>query len=201
MAAEQGEFQLGDVIAAINAKLKRRHPHVWGDIAVADSAEVLRNWEQLKRDERLAGAEAASWLDNVPFALPALARAQKMQQRARKVGFDWGSAAGPRAKILEELQEVESATDQAERRAELGDLLFSLVNWARWLDVDAETALRGSNSRFEQRFRRVEQLAASRGQKLSELGLEALDALWEQSKAGLAAEAGGQGAAGEREVR
>jgi len=121
--------------------------------------------------------------------LPALARAQKMQQRASRVGFDWPDIEGVEAKIVEELAEVRSAESAAELEMELGDLFFALVNWAQWLDVDAESALRGANGRFERRFRLVERFAAERDLALAELSIDALDELWEEAKASLATEA------------
>jgi tetrapyrrole methylase family protein / MazG family protein len=193
MASESGEFTLTEVIAAIDAKLKRRHPHVWGDWQVADSAEVVRNWQQLKQDEKGKTTVAVSVLDNIPYTLPALARSQKIQQRVRRIGFDWPNIGGVMAKLDEELEELKSAASPAEQMAELGDVLFVLVNWASWLNVDAETALREANLRFSRRFERLEQLAAERGLQLDKLGLNALDDLWNEAKLLLASGEDGRG--------
>lgn len=184
MAAEAGDFTLNDVIAGIEAKLKYRHPHVWGDWEVNSTAEVLRNWDALKQQEK--GERAGSLLDSVPPALPALARAQKIQRRVGKVGFDWPAVQGVCAKLREEIGELETAVSADEQQAELGDLLFAVVNLARWLEIDAETALREANQRFTRRFQIVEQLVAERNLDWQALDLAALDALWEEAKQRLA---------------
>ncbi|MCB8967532.1 MAG: nucleoside triphosphate pyrophosphohydrolase [Ardenticatenaceae bacterium] len=184
MAAEVEDFRLSDVLAGIEMKLKRRHPHVWGDWEVADTAEVLRNWEILKQHEK--PNKPTSLLDNVPLALPALARSQKIQDRVARIGFDWPDMAGVYAKLTEEVGELQAAQSDAEQQAELGDVLFVLVNLARWLHVDAETALREANIRFAQRFQQVEALAAARGLELAALDFAALDALWQEAKENLA---------------
>lgn len=180
MAHEDEMFRLTDVIAGIDAKLKRRHPHVWGDWEVADTAEVLRNWEQIKRTEK--GDPPASLLAAVPQAMPALARSQKIQDKVAKVGFDWPNVAGVYEKLQEELAELQAAATPAERQAELGDLLFVLVNLARWLDVEAESALREANGRFARRFARLEEIVTGRGLDWRELNLDALDVLWQEVK-------------------
>jgi tetrapyrrole methylase family protein/MazG family protein len=182
MAAESGAFTLSDVVGGIITKLKRRHPHVWGDWEVADSAEVLRNWEILKEGEKGEG-HRPSVLDNIPVSLPALARSQKIQQRVKKVGFDWPDQAGVYAKVEEELGELRNAASPEAVAAELGDVLFAAVNLARWLGVDAESALREANLRFTTRFQRMEELAAEKGIELKGLELAALDELWSQVKA------------------
>ncbi|HOU41182.1 MAG TPA: nucleoside triphosphate pyrophosphohydrolase, partial [Promineifilum sp.] len=187
IAAEADSFTLTEVIAGIEAKLKRRHPHVWGDWQVSSSADVLRNWEILKQREKSdAGATPASVLDGIPPALPALARSQKIQGKAANTGFDWPNIEGVFDKLAEEVAEVRAATTAGEKRAELGDVLFVVVNLARWLGADAETALREANERFMRRFRGVERLAAGRGLALSSLSFEALDGLWQEVKAALA---------------
>ena len=180
MASENEAFTLSDVIAGIEAKLKRRHPHVWGDWEVNSTADVLRNWEILKQNEKERSAD--SLLDNIPAALPALARSQKIQGRVRKVGFDWPDIGGVYAKINEEIAEVKAAEAPDERADELGDILFVVVNLANWLDVDAESALRGANLKFNRRFRQVERLVAERGLDWADLDLAALDVLWEEVK-------------------
>jgi tetrapyrrole methylase family protein/MazG family protein len=184
MAAETETFRLADVIAGIEMKLKRRHPHVWGNWQVADSAEVVRNWELLKQQEK--PASSPSLLDGIPYSLPALARSQKIQNRVRRVGFDWPNIAGVYDKVAEEIAELQAAQSPAERAAELGDLLFVLVNVAAWLDVDAESALREANLRFSRRFAQVEQLAAARELDLSQMNIEALETLWQEVKKTLA---------------
>ncbi len=189
LSAEAETFTLTDVIAGIEAKLKRRHPHVWGDWQVSSSADVLRNWEVLKQREksdRGDSAAPASVLDGIPPALPALARSQKIQARAAATGFDWPDIEGVFAKLAEEVAEVRAAEMDEDKRAELGDVLFVVVNLARWLGADAETALREANERFGRRFRGVERLAAERGLGLGALSFDELDGLWNEAKAALA---------------
>ena len=189
LAAEAESFTLTEVIAGIEAKLKRRHPHVWGDWQVSSSADVLRNWEVLKQREksdRGQSAKPASTLDGIPPALPALARSQKIQNKAAATGFDWPDIEGVFAKLAEEVAEVRAAETADDKRAELGDVLFVVVNLARWLGADAETALREANERFGRRFRGVERLAAERGLELAALSFGELDALWNEAKAALA---------------
>ncbi|MBK8985174.1 MAG: nucleoside triphosphate pyrophosphohydrolase [Chloroflexi bacterium] len=183
MASEEETFRLSDVLAGIETKLRRRHPHVWGDWEAADTAAVLRNWEQIKQDEK--GNQPVSLLDNIPPALPALARAQKIQHKVAKVGFDWPNVAGVYDKLHEEVGELQTAVTPAERQAELGDILFVVTNLARWLDVDAESALREANLRFGRRFREVERLAAARQLDLSQLDMAALEVLWQEVKVSL----------------
>lgn len=180
MAAEEEIFRLPQVIAGIDAKLRHRHPHVWGELEVADSAEVVRNWEAIKQKEK--ADRSPSLVDNVPQTLPALARSQKIQDRVAQIGFDWPTIAGVYDKLLEEIGEVQAADTPAERQDELGDLLFVAVNLARWLDVDAESALRVATLKFSNRFRQVEQLAAERDIDLSTLDLARIDVLWEEVK-------------------
>lgn len=175
MAEEVGAFTLDDVMASICAKMIRRHPHIFGD------ADASPGWESLKAAERSGGGDTSA-LAGVAKALPALKRAEKLQRRAARVGFDWPDVSGPRAKIDEELAEVQAAVTDAERRSEIGDLLFSVVNYARHLDIDPETALTEASVRFEKRFRRVEEIAHK---PLSELHIEELEVLWEKAKAGL----------------
>jgi ATP diphosphatase len=172
MAEEIGAFGIDDVIAAICAKMIRRHPHIFGD------EEHSPGWEALKAAER-HGHDDKSALAGVAVALPALKRAEKLQRRASRVGFDWPDPSGPRAKILEELDELDAAASDAEREAELGDLLFSVVNYARHLDVDPETALREAARRFETRFRKVEEIA---DRPLKDMNIEQLEALWQRAK-------------------
>lgn len=177
IASEASQFDLNDVIAAICDKMVRRHPHVYGDAEDRTSEVQTSLWEKQKAEERGVGSSA---LDGVALALPALKRAQKIQSRAARVGFDWPDISGPRAKIDEELQEIEAANDAEEVSNELGDLLFSVVNFSRHLGVDAEVALRNATQRFEKRFRRVEALA---GDAMTSASLAELDAYWEAAKA------------------
>ncbi|HFE66450.1 MAG TPA: nucleoside triphosphate pyrophosphohydrolase, partial [Chloroflexi bacterium] len=182
MGAEAEEFTLAQVIAGIEAKLKYRHPHVWGDWQVADSDEVVRNWEALKETEK--NRQPNSTLDNVLAALPALARSQKIQKRVSKVGFDWPDISGVYAKLDEEILELKEAQTIAERADELGDVLFVLANVAKWLGVDAESALREANLKFTRRFQGVERLARQRGVDMTQLSLAELDVLWREVKGG-----------------
>ena len=173
MAEELGAFALDDVMAAICAKMERRHPHIFGDAAASPG------WEALKATERTDHHDGSA-LAGVALALPALKRAEKIQRRAARVGFDWPDADGPRRKIDEELGELDGANDAAERAAELGDLLFSVVNYARHLGIDPEAALREATARFESRFRMVEEIA---DKPLSDMDIEGLEALWQRAKA------------------
>jgi len=174
MAAEAGHFALADVTSAIADKMVRRHPHVFGGAGIADADAQTAAWEDQKAAER--GDQGA--LAGVALGLPALMRAQKLQRRAARVGFDWPDASGPRAKIDEELAEVEAA-DDASRAEEIGDLLFAAVNYARHLGIDAEEALRAANAKFEHRFNAVEAIA---DKPLSEMDIEALETLWQRVK-------------------
>jgi tetrapyrrole methylase family protein/MazG family protein len=182
IAAEEGEFSMPQVIAGIRAKLVRRHPHVFGDLDVEEVDQVLRNWEQLKAEEREEAGDENGVLGGVPGGLPALAQAYELQARAARVGFDWPSIDGVLAKVHEELEEVQEAPDAGRQAGELGDLLFAVVNYARWLEVDPEAALRAANRRFRERFAAMERQAKASGRPLNELGIEELDALWEAAK-------------------
>ena len=182
MAQEEGSFRFEDVAESINAKMVRRHPHVFGDMKV-DSAEAqTANWETIKAEERKHKQKDTSVLADVPAALPALMRAQKLQARAARVGFDWPTHDGVRAKIREELAEVEDAIasgDSAHVAEELGDLLFAVVNLARFMNVDAETALRDANQKFNRRFRAVE---SGLGKPMEDATLDEMEALWNDAK-------------------
>ena len=181
--SEAETFNIGDVIAGIERKLKRRHPHVWGDWIASDSERVKKNWEQLKAEEkRERGDKSESLLDNVPISLPALAQSQKIQKRVRKVGFDWQTIDGVYEKLAEEIAELKSANSSENQHAELGDILFVLANLAKWLNIPAELALRDANRRFTRRFRQVEQLAIAQNLQLNEATEEELLALWEEAK-------------------
>ena len=180
IAEESGAFSGEDVFAVAIAKLVRRHPHVFGDAVAEDSRQVGMRWDQIKREE-MKGTDR-SILDGVPKAMPSLAYAQAVQGRAARMGFDWDDYRGVIAKVAEELKELEAAESDAERELELGDLLFSLVNASRWLGIQAETALRRSNSKFYTRFVRMERLARERGHDFESLDMDAKEALWREAK-------------------
>ena len=182
MAEESGQFDFNDVVEAICDKMERRHPHVFGDATVGSAEEQSRAWEQHKSAER---EHHESVLDGVALALPSLMRAEKLQRRAARVGFDWPDISGPLAKCHEEIAEIEQALqqqDQEEVAAEIGDLLFSVVNLARFAGVDPEEALRGSNLRFTRRFQQVESLVEEQGKAMTGMALQELDALWDEAK-------------------
>ena len=189
LATETGKFSVADVIDGLANKMIRRHPHVFGDQAAANVAEVWQNWEQLKSLEPSA-AKRDSKLDGIPIALGALQRSQKMQDKASRVGFDWPDARAVIDKIDEELAELAEAranakgkaSEDAHVREELGDVLFSVVNFARQLGIDAEGALREANEKFYRRFGFMETLAISQGHKLGDLSLDELEDLWQQAK-------------------
>jgi len=184
IAVEEGEFSLADVVAGIDAKIKRRHPHVFGDVRVNGVADVMHNWEEIKREERAERGENEehSMLDGVPTTLPALARAQSLQRRAARMGFDWEDVEGVWDKVAEEIAELRAATDAQARESELGDVLFAVTNLARWLGVDAESALRAACDRFTRRFAAMEKQCQERGLDLGRLSLAEWDTLWEESK-------------------
>lgn len=185
MAEEAGEFGFADVVQAIVEKMLRRHPHVFADEEVADAEAQTRAWEEHKAKERHAKGQHHSLLDGVTLGLPALSRAQKLQKRAARAGFDWPEVGGVLDKIAEELDEVRAeiaAGDQAALQGEIGDLLFACVNLARYAGVDPETALRGTNEKFEQRFRHIEEALRGQGRELDKCTLEEMDALWNEAK-------------------
>jgi len=184
MAAEAGHFDFEDVAAGIADKMQRRHPHVFGDKEQRAAGSVSGSWERIKREERGDDGDASA-LAGIARTLPALKRAQKLGKRAAGVGFDWDSRKGVRDKICEELDELEVVAvskDQARITEEFGDLLFAVVNLARHLEVDAEQALSGANTKFERRFRDMEQALDARGASLSGLTIETLEQLWRAAK-------------------
>lgn len=193
IAKENGVFDIEAVLTAIVDKMIHRHPHVFsknsratknGEGQQIDSADVLARWEDLKKSEP-GNHHRKSALDGVPLALPALLRAQKIQSRAARVGFDWPYAAPVRLKIDEELGELEEAVDggeQARIESELGDLLFSIVNYARFLKVNSEDALRGAMTRFTERFQDMESQAEAEGVTFDSLSLDEMNRLWEKAK-------------------
>jgi tetrapyrrole methylase family protein / MazG family protein len=194
LARESGAFDISDVITGIHDKMVRRHPHVFGDVKAETSREVLKNWAQLKAKEKQAAPRegvssqnpAPSTLDGVPRNLPALLEAYQMTRRAAQVGFDWEHVEGIFEKLNEETTEIRAALKASDRRAaeeEVGDLLFSVVNLARFLGLDPEVALKHSNLKFRARFQEMEREASHFGQRLSELSKQKLEQLWEAAKA------------------
>jgi len=179
IAAEAGEFEIGDVIENINTKLIHRHPHVFGSKKVKDAEEVIHNWEELKKEER---EEGASILGSVPKGMPALGYAHEVQRRAAWVGFDWEDVDGVIDKLAEEVGEFKQAEAKERKAAEFGDLLFTLVNIARRMDIDLEAALREANRRFYQRFTAMEEACRKRGLNLAELSFDEQNKLWEEAK-------------------
>ena len=181
MAEEAGLFDFAAVAAAISNKMEARHPHIFGDAVPGDLSREER-WERIKAEERQTKG-ATSALDGVALALPALLRAEKLQKRAARQGFDWPDTDGPAAKVIEELDELAAARTENERIDEAGDLLFAAVNTVRAYGVAAEEALRAANAKFERRFKAMEALAASRGHDFAALPLDQQEALWVDVKA------------------
>jgi MazG family protein len=195
MASEKALFDFDDIVAAISQKIESRHPHVFAGEVIGSAGEQTRAWEQHKRRERQATGRGTGLLDGISQSIPALARARKLQQRAATVGFDWSEPGAVMEKLQEELQELSSAmltAGQAEVdndtagntavREELGDLLFSCVNLARHLLVDAEAALRAANRKFEKRFRYMEARLAENGGNPEQVSLERMETLWQEAK-------------------
>jgi MazG family protein len=185
LAAERGAFTLEDAAHHTCEKLIRRHPHVFGDGDAADTSAVLRQWEQIKREEK---GDRASIMDGIPRALPALIRAANIQKKAGRIGFDWPDTAGVIDKFREELAELSVELDSGDPKKlehEIGDILFTAVNMARKLGVEPELALEHANQRFIARFQQMEKSAAARVQKLEDLGPEDLDTLWREAKSSL----------------
>ncbi len=185
MARERGAFAFGDVVNAICEKMERRHPHVFGDARIASAAEQTVAWEEQKRRERAQTRESV--LDDVPLALPALTRANKLGKRAAEVGFEWPDTHGALDKVGEEVEELRAelagTPDLTRISNEIGDLLFSLVNVCRYLKIDPEISLRNANAKFERRFRYVERRLAEQGSSPERATLEEMDVLWEEGKA------------------
>jgi len=187
LAEEQGAFDFGDVVEHITAKMIRRHPHVFGDEEGRTVGAVAGLWERIKAEEKNeSGKASAGALAGIPAALPALTRALKLQEKAGRVGFDWNDARAVLAKIREEADEIEAELDRAERAeaaAEVGDLLFAVVNLARHLEADPEGILRATNLKFERRFAAIERALAARGKSPKDASLAEMDALWDEAKA------------------
>ncbi len=181
IGSEKGQFTLEEVLQSINQKLINRHPHIYGDVTVKDEEDVKRNWEQLKLKEG-----KKSVLSGVPKALPAMVKSMRLQDKAKQVGFEWEKADDVWEKVKEEMQELQEAVeknDQDHIEEEFGDMVFSMVNYARFLQVDAEHALERTNKKFIDRFTRMEEMATSKGLKLQDMSLNEMDALWNVIKA------------------
>lgn len=177
IASETDLFDVADVLNAICEKLISRHPHIYGDVVVADEEEVKANWEKLKLKEG-----KKSVLEGVPKSLPAMVKAQRIQDKARGVGFDWDNADQVWEKVLEELEEFKSAANQQEQESEFGDLLFSLINYARFKGINPEDALERTNKKFIFRFQYLEQQSAADGKQMGEMTLEEMDEYWNRAK-------------------
>lgn len=185
MAEEGGLFDIADVCEAINDKMRRRHPHIFGDETLESAEAVSSRWDQIKAQERSDKAADDSLLQDIPTALPSLQRAHKLQKRAAGAGFDWPQIDGVWDKLSEEITELKQAEEQGEQdhiAEEMGDLLFSCVNLARHLKIDAETALRRANLKFEERFRAMEQRCVQSGREFETLDTEEMEVLWRQVK-------------------
>ena len=182
IAKDDGEFEIGDVIKSISGKIVHRHPHIFGSVKVRDAKEVMHNWEELKKEEREDGA---SVLEGVPSEMPALACAYEISRRAVRVGFEWENLDGVIDKLIEEIKEIKEAGSREEKEKEYGDLLFTLVNIARWEGIDAEAALRQANHKFFKRFARMEELCRERNIDFQKLSFEEKDDLWEEVKKGV----------------
>ena len=183
IAEERGSFTMDDVLDTLADKLIRRHPHVFGDLEITDSQAQIENWEKIKKQEK--GEERCSALAGVPPHLPALLKAQKITEKASRVGFDWEHVDQVMAKVMEELHEFEEALasgNQEHTEAELGDLLFAIANLGRFLALDTEEALRKTINRFQKRFSHVEEQIHRRGITLHDASLAEMDALWEEAK-------------------
>jgi len=180
IASEEGRFTIEDVLASINRKMIRRHPHVFGDAQAADSQAVLTQWEIIKANEKSQGKD--SRVMKINNNLPALLLAQKAQAKAARVGFDWADISGPWAKVEEELTELRNAASQTEKNEELGDLLFAIVNLSRHLDIDAEDAMRQCVRKFIARFDYIEDSLQKQGRDWEKTTLEEMDMLWDEAK-------------------
>lgn len=178
LASEAGRFTIADVLRSINEKLVRRHPHVFGDVSAATPVEVEKNWEAIKKEEQ----KTDSVLEGVPSSMPALAYSQQVQHRAARVGFEWKDIQGVWDKVKEEIGELHQAATPEEKEHELGDIFTALINIARWMNIDAEGALRKANRRFYDRFTTMERLAQEGGRELRKMTLEEMDGLWQEAK-------------------
>jgi tetrapyrrole methylase family protein/MazG family protein len=181
---ERGEFKFNDVVQIICEKMIRRHPHIFGEKRLESAEEVLKHWEEIKKEEKEVGSYAET-MDKIPESFPALMRAYKVQEKAARVGFDWENVDGALGKVYEELnelKEVYKGIDRGKIMEEIGDLLFAMVNVARFLGVNPELALRGATNKFIRRFKYVEEEASKMGKKLQEMTLKDMDRLWDKGK-------------------
>jgi len=198
LAKRAGQFEIGDVVEHIYTKMVRRHPHVFGDVAAGDAKTVLKNWEQLKKEERQAAGKSehhASLLDGIPKTLPATLEAYQLTRRASRIGFDWEQLEGVLEKLQEEVKELRAASASGAREKieeELGDLLFVAVNVARFLEADPELALRRTNRKFQDRFRWMEREAERTGRTLADVPREEMETLWDRAKMEGAKSTGGR---------
>jgi tetrapyrrole methylase family protein/MazG family protein len=179
IARETGEFDIGDVIRNINAKLIRRHPHIFGEVKVNNAEDVARNWEAIKDTERPEGTSA---LQSAPKSMPALAYSREIQERVARLGFDWPGLEGVIDKVAEEVGELKDAPDKVSQAEEFGDLLFTMVSVARWLGIDPEIALREANRKFFKRFTWMEAICRERGLDFGRLSFTEQNVLWEEAK-------------------
>jgi tetrapyrrole methylase family protein/MazG family protein len=187
ISEEAGEFDISDVIDTITEKMIRRHPHVFGDISVQSVDEIRANWEEIKIQKEGKTDKKGSLSHKIPRSLPSLTRAKKITERASRVGFDWENTEGVLEKIEEELEELKAALNKRERpliEDEIGDLLFSIVNLSRFVDVEPEDALRSSIAKFIERFTFIQESLKDKGKTLEEASLEEMDRLWDISKSG-----------------
>ncbi|MBZ0317768.1 MAG: nucleoside triphosphate pyrophosphohydrolase [Anaerolineae bacterium] len=187
IAVDEGEFYITTVVRHIIEKMVRRHPHIFGEVEVEDADHVVRNWEAIKQQEQAQkgknGRKAReSRLDGIPAAVPALIYAYRVQEKAAQFGFDWPDVEPVIQKVEEEIREIREANDPESRAKEVGDLLFAVVNWARWMKVDAEAALRGTNERFKRRFAFIETAAKENGRQIETMTLQEMDSLWDEAK-------------------
>lgn len=187
IAEEEGRFNFDDICDAISDKMERRHPHIFGDVKVGSSQQVLTEWERIKAGERADKAQRSA-LDNIPRTFPALMRSHKIQKRCSNVGFDWQTLGPVLDKVYEEIDEVmyevqQPVVDQRKLEEEIGDLLFATVNFSRHLGSKAEVALQKANDKFERRFRQVEEMMSRQGMQMQDASLEQMEAAWQQVKA------------------
>ncbi|MCK9481994.1 MAG: nucleoside triphosphate pyrophosphohydrolase [Bacteroidia bacterium] len=181
IADELKWFDITDIINTLCEKLIRRHPHIYGDVQVKNAEDVKQNWEQIKQTEKSA-TEPKSYLSGVPASMPSLIKALRMQEKAARAGFDWDNKADVLKKVWEEWEEFQQAKNKHEKEAEFGDFLFSLVNYARFEDINPDDALEATNRKFKKRFEYIEQRARENGVKLEELSLQQMDVWWNEAK-------------------
>jgi XTP/dITP diphosphohydrolase len=179
IGSETNDFDIGDVLNGICEKLIRRHPHIYGDVKAEDAEAVKRNWEQIKQAESNG---VKSVLDGVPKSMPSMVKAVRMQEKAAQVGFDWPKKMDVWDKVEEEINEFKDASNSEERESEFGDLLFSLINYSRWVDINPDDALEKTNRKFIQRFTAIEDEAKKNGKSISDLTLGEMEEIWQKSK-------------------